>query len=131
MKSTILYFIILVLLAITVYKYNEKPVEITPCPNEEITQSLKNSNDSLTILLETERGNYDKEILRLEEMVHSYKWGLEYIELYHHQAYKDFIRVNQFKEYYTKRDAIEFNDRTDPTKYRIMTPNYAKDEHDR
>ena len=102
-------------------------------PNQEAIFNLQVKSDSLEATLETERNLYDKEILKLEAIISEYEWGVEYLEVYHRPAYKDFIRVVQYKENYTKRDEIEFKERADldNNRYKRPIPKMKYDEHNR
>jgi hypothetical protein len=64
--------------------------------------SLQNIIDSLQIDLESQARGFDQKEHRYEEVIFEYEYGIEWIQRYHPEAYRDFHRVLSYKERYTR-----------------------------
>lgn len=75
--------------------------------------SLQHTIDSLEMDLKTQADGFDYKELRYEETIFRYELGIEHIKHYHREAYEEFVRISQFKEYYDRETEREFKERND------------------
>lgn len=69
--------------------------------------SLQNVIDSLQIELEQQAEGFDSKERRYEDVLFEYEFGVEYLEKYHPEAYRDFHRIIGFKERFRRSDEKE------------------------
>lgn len=69
--------------------------------------SLQNVIDSLQIDIETQARGFDQRESRYEDVILEYEYGIEWIEKYHPEAYRDFHRVIAYKERYSRFDELQ------------------------
>jgi hypothetical protein len=85
---------------------DKKPIVAMSRENYEIQthtiDSLQNVVDSLHAGLETQTKEYDRSENRYKDIIAEYTYGMEWIKLYHPNAYKDFHRVIAYKERYSR-----------------------------
>jgi hypothetical protein len=75
--------------------------------------SLQNTNDSLQLELKIQADGFDYKELRYEETIFRYELGIDHLKNYHREAYEEFVRIAQFKEYYDRETEREFKERND------------------
>ena len=75
--------------------------------------SLQNTNDSLQLELKIQADGFDYKELRYEETIFRYELGIDHLKYYHREAYEEFVRIAQFKEYYDRETEREFKERND------------------
>jgi hypothetical protein len=71
------------------------------------SDSLQNVVDSLRIEIEQQAVGFDSKEKRYEDVLFEYEFGIEYLEKYHPEAYRDFHRIIGFKERFRRSDEIE------------------------
>lgn len=81
-------------------------------------QSIQNSNtvkvdslqtviDSLQAEIQFQNDGFDFKEHRYEDVISEYEFGIEYLEKYHPEAYRDFHRIIGFKERFRRSDELE------------------------
>jgi hypothetical protein len=80
-----------------------EPIKATTSKSD----SLQNVIDSLQIELEQQANNFDSKESRYEDVLFEYEFGIEYLEKYHPEAYRDFHRIIGFKERFKRSDEKE------------------------
>lgn len=80
---------------------------ITECKAD----SLLSVVDSLQRIIRVEREESDVTEKKYLSEIGSYKFGLDYLNSYHRDAYRDFVRVCEFKEDYTNKVEKDFKER--------------------
>jgi hypothetical protein len=95
------------LLALVVYTCtNETIVEPIKATTSK-SDSLQNVVDSLQAEIIFQNEGFDSKEKRYEDVISEYQFGIEYIEKYHPEAYRDFHRIIGFKERFRRSDEIE------------------------
>lgn len=79
--------------------------------------SLQNVIDSLQIEIEIQNKGFDSKEHRYEDVLFEYEFGIDYLEKYHPEAYRDFHRIIGFKERFRREDAQENKKRLHVEKY--------------
>jgi hypothetical protein len=100
------------LLALVVYTCtNETIVEpikaTTTTTTTSKSDSLQNVIDSLQIELDHQAEGFDSKEKRYEDVLFEYEFGVDYLEKYHPEAYRDFHRIIGFKERFKRSDEKE------------------------
>lgn len=91
-------------------------------------QSIQNSNtvkvdslqtviDSLQAEIQFQNDGFDYKEHRYEDVISEYEFGIEYLEKYHPEAYRDFHRIIGFKERFRRSDELENKKRLHVEKY--------------
>ena len=91
-------------------------------------QSIQNSNtvkvdslqtviDSLQAEIQFQNDGFDYKEHRYEDVISEYEFGIEYLEKYHPEAYRDFHRIIGFKERFRRSDERENKKRLHVEKY--------------
>ena len=98
--------VILFLLCI-VGKYSSERI-VQPLPSN-ITKidSLQTVIDSLQAEIQFQNDGFDYKEHRYEDVISEYEFGIEYLEKYHPEAYRDFHRIIGFKERFRRSDELE------------------------
>jgi hypothetical protein len=71
------------------------------------SDSLQNVIDSLEIEIRHQADGFDSKEKRYEDVLFEYQFGVDYLEKYHPEAYRDFHRIIGFKEKFRRLDEIE------------------------
>jgi hypothetical protein len=71
------------------------------------SDSLQNVIDSLQIELDHQAEGFDSKEKRYEDVLFEYEFGVDYLEKYHPEAYRDFHRIIGFKERFKRSDEKE------------------------
>ena len=69
--------------------------------------SLQNVIHSLQIEIEIQNKGFDSKEHRYEDVLFEYEFGIDYLEKYHPEAYRDFHRIIGFKERFRREDEQE------------------------
>jgi hypothetical protein len=80
-----------------------EPIKATTSKSD----SLQNVIDSLRIELEHQAEGFDSKEKRYEDVLFEYEFGVDYLEKYHPEAYRDFHRIIGFKERFRRSDERE------------------------
>jgi len=80
-----------------------EPIKATTSKSD----SLQNVVDSLQIELEQQANGFDSKEKRYEDVLFEYEFGIEHLQNYHPEAYRDFHRIIGFKERFRRSDEIE------------------------
>jgi len=80
-----------------------EPIKATTSKSD----SLQNVIDSLQVELEQQAEGFDNKERRYEDVLFEYEFGVEYLEKYHPEAYRDFHRIIGFKERFRRSDEKE------------------------
>lgn len=82
---------------------------IEPLQSANVTQvdSLQHVIDSLQTEIEFQNKGFDSKEHRYEDILFEYEFGIEYLEKYHPEAYRDFHRIIGFKERFRREDVLE------------------------
>ena len=95
------------LLALVVYTCTNEtivePIQATTSKSD----SLQNVIDSLQVELDHQAEGFDSKERRYEDVLFEYEFGVEYLEKYHPEAYRDFHRIIGFKERFKRSDEKE------------------------
>lgn len=79
--------------------------------------SLQTVIDSLQAEIEFQSEGFDNKEHRYEDVISEYEFGIEYLEKYHPEAYRDFHRIIGFKERFRRTDERENKKRLHVEKY--------------
>lgn len=93
------------LLALVVYTSSKETI-VEPVVKSN-TDSLQAVVDSLQAEIIFQNEGFDSKEKRYEDIISEYQFGIEYIEKYHPEAYRDFHRIIGFKERFRRSDEIE------------------------
>ena len=93
------------LLALVVYTCSRETI-IEPVIKTN-TDSLQNVIDSLQVELDHQAEGFDSKERRYEDILFEYEFGIDYLEKYHPEAYRDFHRIIGFKERFKRSDEKE------------------------
>lgn len=80
-----------------------EPIKATTSKSD----SLQNVIDSLQVEIELQNKSFDSKEHRYEDVLFEYEFGIEYLEKYHPEAYRDFHRIIGFKERFRREDEQE------------------------
>ena len=69
--------------------------------------SLQTVIDSLQAEIQFQNDGFDFKEHRYEDVISEYEFGIEYLEKYHPEAYRDFHRIIGFKERFRRSDELE------------------------
>jgi len=69
--------------------------------------SLQTVVDSLQAEIQFQNDGFDSKEHRYEDVISEYEFGIEYLEEYHPEAYRDFHRIIGFKERFRRSDELE------------------------
>ena len=114
--------VILIILVIGIsYLYNKrgykKSIDVITKDNYTIQthtiDSLQHTIDSLELEMKIQADGFDYKDLRYEETIFRYELGIDHLKNYHREAYEEFVRIAQFKEYYDRETEREFKERND------------------
>jgi hypothetical protein len=86
--------------------YPQDRTEPNPSSIECKADSLQNVINNLQIDLETQSKEFDNRENKYQNTILEYEYGIEWIEKYHSEAYRDFHRVLAYKERYSRMDEI-------------------------
>lgn len=92
-------------------------VEPIQTANSSKVDSLQTIIDSLQAEIEFQNKGFDSKEHRYEDVIFEYEFGLDYLEKYHPDAYRDFHRIISFSERYRRTDAQENKKRLHVEKY--------------
>jgi LPS O-antigen subunit length determinant protein (WzzB/FepE family) len=94
-------------------------VTVEPIQTANLTKvdSLQNVIDSLQIEIEIQNKGFDSKEHRYEDVLFEYEFGIDYLEKYHPEAYRDFHRIIGFKERFRREDEQENKKRLHVEKY--------------
>jgi hypothetical protein len=86
-----------------------KPDDTTPelIATECKADSLQNVINDLQIDLKAQAKEFDNRENKYQNIISEYIYGIEWIEKYHSEAYRDFHRVIAYKERYSRLDEQE------------------------
>ena len=86
-----------------------KPDNTTPelIATECKADSLQNVINDLQIDLKAQAKEFDNRENKYQDIISEYIYGIEWIEKYHSEAYRDFHRVIAYKERYSRLDEQE------------------------
>lgn len=99
---------IVVLVVIIVSKCtSDVIVEPIQTVNSSKVDSLQTIIDSLQAEIEFQSEGFDDKEHRYEDVISEYEFGIEYLEKYHPEAYRDFHRIIGFKERFRRSDERE------------------------
>ena len=79
--------------------------------------SLQTVIDSLQAEIQFQNDGFDFKEHRYEDVISEYEFGIEYLEKYHPEAYRDFHRIIGFKERFRRSDELENKKRLHVEKY--------------
>jgi hypothetical protein len=87
----------------------DKPIVEEVNTNELLVenQKLKSENDSLIAELQQTNQLFDKKEKKYTEIIGLYEFGIDWIRLYHRNAYEDFHRLLAQKETYNREAEVE------------------------
>ncbi len=99
---------VLTAIVLIVDKCTSKTI-IEPLQSANVTQvdSLQHVIDSLQTEIEFQNKGFDSKEHRYEDILFEYEFGIEYLEKYHPEAYRDFHRIIGFKERFRREDVLE------------------------
>jgi hypothetical protein len=80
-----------------------EPIKATTSKSD----SLQNVVDSLRIEITQQAEGFDSKERRYEDILFEYEFGIDYLEKYHPEAYRDFHRIIGFKERFRRSDELE------------------------
>lgn len=86
---------------------NSIVVEPIQTVNSNKADSLQHVIDSLQTEIEFQNKGFDSKEHRYEDILFEYEFGIEYLEKYHPEAYRDFHRIIGFKERFRREDVQE------------------------
>lgn len=84
-------------------EHNAPIVETKTCKED----SLKLVIESLKHELEFQENGFDSKENRYEDILFEYQFGLEHLKIYHPEAYKEFHRIINYKEKYSRETERE------------------------
>lgn len=101
---------------------------ISKCTSETVLEPIQSSNntkvdslqtviDSLQAEIQFQNNGFDFKEHRYEDIISEYEFGIEYLEKYHPEAYRDFHRIIGFKERFRRSDELENKKRLHVEKY--------------
>ncbi len=77
-----------------------EPIKATTSKSD----SLQSVIDSLQTEIIFQNEGFDMKERRYEDVISEYEFGVEYLEKYHPEAYRDFHRIIGFKEHFRRSD---------------------------
>lgn len=95
------------LIVMVLYTCTNKTIVEPIKANTSQTDSLQNVIDSLQVEIELQNKGFDSKEHRYEDVLFEYEFGIEYLEKYHPEAYRDFHRIIGFKERFRREDEQE------------------------
>jgi hypothetical protein len=107
--KSVISFIIGVALFQLIFWTIIKPDNTTPelIATECKADSLQNVINDLQIDLKAQAKEFDNRENKYQDIISEYIYGIEWIEKYHSEAYRDFHRVIAYKERYSRLDEQE------------------------
>jgi hypothetical protein len=82
-------------------------IALEPVTTECKADSLQNVINDLQIDLKAQAKEFDNRENKYQNIISEYIYGIEWIEKYHSEAYRDFHRVIAYKERYSRLDEQE------------------------
>jgi hypothetical protein len=107
--KSVIAFIIGIALFQLIFWIIIKPDNTTPelIAAECKADSLQNVINDLQIDLKAQAKEFDNRENKYQDIISEYIYGIEWIEKYHSEAYRDFHRVIAYKERYSRLDEQE------------------------
>jgi hypothetical protein len=107
--KSVIAFIIGIALFQLIFWIIIKPDNTTPelIATECKADSLQNVINDLQIDLKAQAKEFDNRENKYQDIISEYIYGIEWIEKYHSEAYRDFHRVIAYKERYSRLDEQE------------------------